>query len=70
MEVKEKIIETLRNTKRENIETVISYMENNKFSEVDIMIAIAVQATTNFFGCYLAMWFCERVLHKRAKVLY
>ena len=34
MEVKEKIIETLRNTKRENIETVISYMENNKFFEV------------------------------------
>ena len=28
MEIKELIIETLRNTKRENIETVISYMEN------------------------------------------
>ena len=31
MEIKERIIETLRNTKRENIEIVISYMENHKF---------------------------------------
>ena len=28
-------------------------------SEVDLWIAIAVQATTNFVGCYLAMLFCE-----------
>lgn len=34
MEIKEKIIETLRNTKRENIEIVISYMENHRFFEV------------------------------------
>ena len=31
METKERIIETLRSTKRENIETVISYMENHHF---------------------------------------
>lgn len=31
MEIKELIIETLRNTKRENIENVISYMENHHF---------------------------------------
>lgn len=29
-------------------------------SEVDLWIAIAVQATTNFVGCYLAMLFCEK----------
>ena len=29
-------------------------------SEVDLTIAIAVQATTNFIGCYMAMMFCER----------
>ena len=29
-------------------------------SEVDLTIAIAVQATTNFIGCYIAMMFCER----------
>ena len=34
MEIKDKIIETLRSTKRENIETVISYMENHRFFEV------------------------------------
>ena len=37
-------------------------------SEVDLIIAIAVQATTNFLGCYLAMWFCEQIIHKKAKV--
>ena len=31
MEIKERIIETLRSTQRENIEAVISYMENNEF---------------------------------------
>jgi len=36
-------------------------------SEVDLWIAIAVQASTNFVGCYLAMWFCEYVLRKKEK---
>jgi len=36
-------------------------------SEVDLWIAIAVQATTNFLGCYLAMLFCEMVLNKDKK---
>ena len=31
MEIKELIIQTLRSTQRENIESVISYMENNEF---------------------------------------
>jgi uncharacterized protein YebE (UPF0316 family) len=37
-------------------------------SEVDLWIAIAVQATTNFIGCYVAMWFCEKILEKRKEV--
>lgn len=28
-------------------------------SETDLTIAIIVQATTNFIGCYSAMMFCE-----------
>ena len=31
-------------------------------AETDLWIAIIVQASTNFLGCYLAMWFCEKVL--------
>lgn len=34
-------------------------------AEVDLMTAICVQATTNFVGCYVAMWFCERVLKNK-----
>lgn len=34
-------------------------------SEVDLWIAIAVQATTNFIGCYVAMWFCEWMLERK-----
>lgn len=34
-------------------------------AEVDLWIAIAVQATTNFIGCYLAMVFCDYVLKKQ-----
>ncbi len=34
-------------------------------AEVDLWIAIAVQASTNFLGCYLAMWFCEYILKKK-----
>lgn len=34
-------------------------------AETDIYTAIAVQATTNFFSCYLAMLVCEKVLKSR-----
>lgn len=30
-------------------------------AEVDLWIAIVVQASTNFIGCYLAMAFCDRI---------
>lgn len=33
-------------------------------AESDIMVAIVVQATTNFFGCYLAMTFCEHFIKR------
>lgn len=33
-------------------------------SEVDLWIAIAVQASTNFIGCYLAMMFCDKITKK------
>ena len=36
-------------------------------AETDLWIAITVQATTNFIGCYLAMWFCEWWLNIRKK---
>ena len=29
-------------------------------SEVDLWIAVVVQAITNFIGCYTAMWLCEK----------
>jgi len=35
-------------------------------AEVDLWIAITVQATTNFIGCYMAMWFCEKILKKKS----
>lgn len=38
-------------------------------SETDLWIAIAVQATTNFIGCWVAMWFCEKVLEKKKRTL-
>lgn len=34
-------------------------------AEADLMVAIMVQATTNFIGCYIAMWFVEKVLQKK-----
>lgn len=34
-------------------------------AEVDLWIAIIVQACTNFIGCYLAMYFCEYILNKK-----
>ena len=37
-------------------------------SEVDLWIAIMVQASTNFLGCYLAMWFCEHVVDKNKTI--
>ena len=33
-------------------------------AEVDLWIAITVQASTNFIGCYLAMLFCEKFTKK------
>ena len=37
-------------------------------SEVDLWVEIAVQASTNFLGCYLAMWFCEHVVEKNKTI--
>ena len=34
-------------------------------SEVDLWVAITVQASTNFVGCYAAMWFCEKFMKKQ-----
>ena len=31
-------------------------------SEVDLWVAIAVQASTNFIGCYVAMWAADKYL--------
>lgn len=36
-------------------------------AEVDLWIAICVQAATNFFGCYVAMFVCEKYLNKEEK---
>ncbi|MBD5163807.1 MAG: hypothetical protein HDT09_03810 [Bacteroidales bacterium] len=30
-------------------------------AEVDLVSAIVVQATTNFIGCYIAMWAAEKL---------
>ena len=38
-------------------------------AEVDLWIAIVVQASTNFIGCYLAMWFCEKVVKSKENKL-
>ncbi len=35
-------------------------------AETELWIAILVQASTNFFGCYLAMWIFENVIKKRS----
>ena len=37
-------------------------------AETELWIAITVQAVTNFIGCYVAMWFCEKVLDKKGRV--
>ena len=31
-------------------------------AETDLWIAVIVQASTNFIGCYLAMSFCEKFI--------
>lgn len=36
-------------------------------ASVDLWIAICVQATTNFFGCYVAMLVCEKYLNKEER---
>jgi hypothetical protein len=36
-------------------------------AEVDLWIAICVQATTNFFGCYVAMLICKKYLNKEER---
>lgn len=36
-------------------------------SEVDLMTAILVQASTNFVGCYVAMWVADKFLKKNDK---
>ena len=36
-------------------------------SEVNLWIAIAVQASTNFIGCYAAMMFCKYILKSKTK---
>ena len=37
-------------------------------AETDLMIAILVQASTNFIGCYLAMVFCDYMLNNGIKL--
>ena len=36
-------------------------------AEVDLWIAIVVQASTNFLGCYLAMAFCDKITKEDKK---
>lgn len=36
-------------------------------AESDLTTAIIVQATTNFFGCYLAMMFCDKILTQHGR---
>lgn len=36
-------------------------------AETDLWVAIAVQATTNFMGCYLAMIFCDGYLARKER---
>ena len=34
-------------------------------SEVDLWVAIVVQAITNYIGCYVAMWYSEKKLENK-----
>lgn len=36
-------------------------------AEVDLWIAISVQAFTNFIGCYLGMMFCDYIIKNQNK---
>ena len=36
-------------------------------AETDLWVAISVQATTNFLGCYFAMAFCDWYLTRKSK---
>ena len=36
-------------------------------AEVDLWVAIVVQAITNYIGCYVAMWYSEKKLEKKEK---
>lgn len=36
-------------------------------AEVDLWIAIVVQASTNFLGCYIAMAFCDYILERKQR---
>lgn len=38
-------------------------------AETSLWTAIAVQASTNFIGCFLAMWFCEWILNRKEKTV-
>ena len=33
-------------------------------AEVDLTTAIIVQAATNFLGCWVGMWFCDKIIKK------
>ena len=39
-------------------------------AEVDLWIAIVVQASTNFVGCWLAMYFCDWFVKKNMRNKY
>lgn len=36
-------------------------------SEVSLTTAIIVQASTNFVGCYIAMWMCEKFIKENGR---
>lgn len=36
-------------------------------SEVDLTTAIIVQSVTNFLGCWIGMWFCDKILKHNEK---
>lgn len=36
-------------------------------ADTDLWIALCVQGSTNFIGCYTAMWFTERIIKNQQK---
>lgn len=38
-------------------------------AEVNLMTAIIVQASTNFLGCYIGMYICEKALKNQEKLV-